>query len=72
VKGDQLDPEHLFQWDMVVENYPGSEDYDPTMPWMYKATLSEDGTVEVAADYKCFVDDVRPTDPLYVKCWAAA
>jgi len=67
-----LDPENPFQWDMVVENYPRSEDYDPTMPWMYKATLSEDGTVEVAADYKCFVDDVCPTGPLYVKCWAAA
>jgi len=43
---------------MVIENYPRSEDYDPMMPWMYKATLSEDRAVEVAADYKCFVDDV--------------
>jgi len=49
---------------MVVKNYPGSEDYDPTMPWMY-------GTVEVAVDYKCFVDNVCPTGPSYVKCWAA-
>jgi hypothetical protein len=57
IRGSQKDPTNIFWWDDVVLNLPGSDDYDPSRPWVYKVCL-EDG--RIAADLFIFVDDLRP------------
>jgi len=57
--GDRHDKENVFRWDQVVLNLPGSADYDPTKPWVYKSR--KDGSI--AADIHKYVDDARETAP---------
>lgn len=57
--GDPTDRTNVYRWDHVVLNLPGNEDYDASMPWVYKARA--DGTI--AADLHKYVDDVRVTAP---------
>ena len=54
IQGDPKDPKNIFRHDKVVLNLPGSEDYDPSMPWVHKLRLSDGG---IAADLPIFVDD---------------
>jgi len=61
--GDPDDPTNVFRWDRVVLNLPGSDDYDPSKPWVYKAR--SDG--KIAADLHKYVDDVRETAPTKVE-----
>ena len=65
LKGDRSDPNNVFRWDRVERNLPGSESYDPSLPWMYK--VRRDGTM--AADLFIYVDDLRPTGPSKGECW---
>jgi hypothetical protein len=69
IRGDHTDPENVFRWDTVVMNLPGSEDYDPSKPWVAKYRI-EDG--RLAADLFIFVDDFRPTGPSRADAWQAA
>jgi hypothetical protein len=62
IKGDRLDPDNVFRWDVVRLNLPGSEDYDPTLPWVSKVRMS-DG--KIAADLFIYVDDARSTGSNY-------
>jgi hypothetical protein len=39
IRGDPGDPENVFRWDSVVLNLPGSQDYDPSKPWVAKYRL---------------------------------
>lgn len=66
--GDRSDEQNVFRWDRVVLNLPGSEDYDSSMPWVYKAR--RDGTL--AADIHKYVDDVRITAPTKADAEAAS
>ena len=63
--GDRLDPKNPFQWKKVVENYPGTQDYNPTLPWIRK--VREDGLT--AADLHDYVDDLRVTAPTEDVAW---
>jgi hypothetical protein len=58
IRGDPSDPTNVFCWDEVVLNLPGSDDYDPSKPWVTKYRM-EDG--RIAADLFIVVDDLRPT-----------
>jgi hypothetical protein len=69
IRGDRKDPSNVFRWDEVVLNLPGDEDYDPSMPWVYKVRCN-DG--RIAADLFIFVDDLRPTGPSRKDAWLAA
>jgi hypothetical protein len=60
IAGDPKDPNNVFRYDKVRLNLPGSDDYDPTMPWVHKVRF-KDG--KIAADFLVFVDDARPTGP---------
>jgi hypothetical protein len=60
IRGDPDDPNNVFRWDSVELNLPGSEDYNPSKPWVAKYHM-EDGCI--AADLFIFVDDLRPTGP---------
>jgi hypothetical protein len=54
IQGDHLDEGNIFQWDYVRLNFPGSEDYDPNLPWVSK--VGKDG--RIAADLFTFIDDL--------------
>ena len=68
ILGDPTDTNNPFQWVDVILNLPGSNDYDPGKPWVYKIRL--DG--KIACDIFIYVDDLRPTGPTEETCRAAA
>ena len=65
ILGDRQDSENVFRWDAVRMNLPGSETYDPTLPWVSKIRL-DDG--RIAADLFIYVDDVRLTGSSAEEC----
>jgi hypothetical protein len=68
LKGARDDPLNVFRWDKVILNLPGSIDYNPTKPWVYK--VREDDVM--AADLFTYCDDLRPTAPSEEECWDGA
>jgi hypothetical protein len=66
--GAKDDRKNVIRWDRVVMNCPGAAEYNPVMPWVYKAR--RDGTL--AADVLTYVHDNRPTGPTESECWMAA
>eukprot|EP00978_Attheya_sp_CCMP212_P001843 scaffold3811_cov53-Attheya_sp.AAC.2 len=62
------DPNNIFRWDSVEFNLPGSKDYDPSLPWVYKVRLS-DG--KIAVDVFGFVDNFRQTGNSAKEAWLA-
>ena len=65
ILGDRLDPDNVFRWDKIRMNLPGSESYDPSLPWVSKVRL-DDG--KIAADLFIYVDDVRLTGSSSEEC----
>jgi hypothetical protein len=55
--GDPEDKAKVFCWDNVKRNLPGSEEYDPSLPWVYK--VRRDGSL--ASNFFFYVDDNRTT-----------
>jgi len=52
-----------FHWDSVLLNLPGTDGYEPHLPWIYKIRFDGCRAVEIVI----FVDDARlsaPTEPL--------
>ena len=64
-KGNRKDKHNIFRWDKVVLNLPGSNNYDPSKPWVYKAR--EDGVN--AGDLFSYVNDYKNTTPSKQECW---
>jgi hypothetical protein len=60
IRGDHTDSSNIFCWDRVKLNLPGSNEYDPSQPWVAKYQ-TEDG--HIASDLFIFVDHLRPTGP---------
>lgn len=56
ILGDLADENNPFAWDEMKLNLPGSEAYDPTMPWMYKWNSKRKC---MPAFFGTYVDDVR-------------
>jgi hypothetical protein len=69
IRGDRRDCANVFRWDIIILNLPGSEEYDPSLPWVYKCR-SSDG--KVAVDVFGFVDDFRQTGNTSKEAWLAA
>ena len=57
--GDPKDADNVFCFDRVVENLPGTKEYNPLLPWVYK--VPADG--RIAADVHIYVDNGRLTAP---------
>ncbi|OEU18475.1 hypothetical protein FRACYDRAFT_236751 [Fragilariopsis cylindrus CCMP1102] len=53
--GDPADENNPFQWDRVIENLPGTQEYDPSLPWIMK--MRRDG--KSASDIAQYVNDMR-------------
>ncbi len=66
--GDRNDPTNPFRWEHVVLNLPGSEGYDPSLPWVMK--VRSDG--HLACEIYVYVDDGRITGWSKLECWRAA
>ena len=69
IRGDQNNPANVFCWDMAVLNLPGSSEYNPNKPWVYKLRLNDGRMV---ADLFIFMDDLRPTESSQKEAWLAA
>jgi hypothetical protein len=63
--GNRHDSGNPFQWEKVQLNMPGSDDYDPKIPWIAK--VMKDG--RLAADIHQYVDDLRLTAPDKELAW---
>jgi hypothetical protein len=68
IQGERRDARNIFRWGRVRLNLPGSENYNPSLPWVSKVR-AEDG--KIAADLFTFMDDLRPTGPSKKEAWAA-
>lgn len=66
LRGNPLDPQNLFHYDVVALNLPGQSTYDPALPWVFKFR-SKDSTI--ANDFFVYVDDVRTTGFTSEECW---
>ena len=66
--GKRTDQNNPYQWERVELNLPGSEDYDPTLPWVMKVRI--DG--HLACEIYVYVDDCRITGWSKLECWRAA
>jgi hypothetical protein len=69
IRGDPLNPSNPFGFDMVCLNSPGSANYDPARPWVFKCHRS---TGKLANDFFVYVDDVRATGGNERDCWACS
>ena len=65
-RGDPLDENNPFFWDRIVLNLPGSEIFNPSMPWVCKLNSKVN---RIAADFITFVDDLRVTGYSTENCW---
>jgi len=68
IKGDPSDEDNPFRWDEAVTNLPGSDDYDPSKPWIFKLRKN-DGCL--ACDVFIYVDDLRVTGCTRLEAWKA-
>jgi hypothetical protein len=56
VVGDRTLIDNPFHWSSVKQNLPGTPEYDPTMPWVYRVNANGN----IAGIVKTYVDDLRP------------
>ena len=71
IRGDRKDPANVFRWDHVRLNLPGQDDYEPSLPWVSKVKILEDGSTVLAADLHTFMDDLRPCGSTKEESWRA-
>ena len=57
IRGDRRDGSNPFQWESLMLNLPGTEAYNPSLPWVMQ--LRADNSM--ASGLTCFVDDQRVT-----------
>jgi hypothetical protein len=56
IKGNPSDEENMFRWDYIALNLPGSQSYQPGIPWICKR---RNGDGKLACDFLIYVDDIR-------------
>jgi hypothetical protein len=65
IVGDISDPSNPFAWDTVKLNLPGTEEYDPSMPWVYRWNSVEE---KMASFFGTYIDDIRGGGPSELDC----
>jgi hypothetical protein len=68
VLGDPTSLSNPFRWDKVVINTPGSQDYNPRLPWIDK--VRADGLI--AADMHTYIDNNRVTANDAEEAWRSS
>jgi hypothetical protein len=66
--GDRHDPANALQWQSVILNLPGTADYSPLRPWVYRVTKSG----HMAGATPAYVDDLRPVGHSETHCFQVA
>jgi hypothetical protein len=69
IRGDPSKSTNVFRWDIIQLNLPGSQAYDPSLPWVSKLWAT-DG--KIACDLIIYVDDVRTMGGSFQECRAAS
>ena len=69
VLGDHRCLDNPFRWDQVVLNLPGSESYEPKLPWVYKFDSLEQ---RLASFFVTYIDDIRTGGASESLAWAAS
>jgi hypothetical protein len=65
VQGNRAEVANPFHWASVRLNLPGSEGYNPSLPWVSRLTLSG----YMAGTFKRYVDDLRTVGGTEDACW---
>jgi len=65
--GDHKDKGNPFHWEEIILNLPGSWNYDPTLPWVFKVRY--DG--HLGCEIYIYVDNGKVTGWCKVACWEA-
>jgi hypothetical protein len=65
VQGNRAVAHNPFHWASVRLNLPGSEGYDPSLPWVSRLTSSG----HMAGTFKRYVDDLRTVGSTEDACW---
>ena len=65
--GNRLDKNNIFGWSQVLLNFPGSDKYNPSLPWVSKRTAD----FEIPPDDFTFVDDICVVGSTESKCYIA-
>ena len=65
ILGNRLELSNPFYWDTLKLNFPGTLDYEPAMPWVYKWN---DIAQEMAAFFGTYVDDIRAGGSSEIAC----
>lgn len=53
---DHVDPSNNFCWDKIILNLPGSDDFNPTLPFVIKWNSERK---LISAAIKAYIDDLR-------------
>ena len=69
IRGDRGSEQNVLKWDNVRMNFPGQEDYDPSLPWVSKVRVC-DG--RIACDLFIYIDDARTCGGSAEQCRLAA
>jgi hypothetical protein len=65
IVGDRSDPLNPFFWDSVKLNLPGTSDYNPSMPWVYRWNSRQS---QMAAFFGTYIDDIRGGGASEIDC----
>jgi hypothetical protein len=68
-RGNNLDKSNALRWDTVILNLPGSPEYDPSKPRVYKWDRE---VMKMAGELIFFVDDGRASGHSVEHAWAIA
>ena len=66
--GNRLNKKNLFQWEVAKLNLPGSETYDPKLPWVTK--VRTDGNL--GCEVYIYVDSGQIVGHTEFTCWEVA
>ena len=56
IRGKENDPTNPFHWDKVVINAIGQEDFNPSLPWVFKYDSTRNW---IAGDVRSYEDNLR-------------
>ena len=68
-RGDPCEPDNPFGYDRIIENLPGSAQYNPLHPWIMKWN---EVVQQIAAEVICYCDDLRINGYSLENAWAAS
>ena len=65
IVGDRRDKDNPFYWDCAILNMPGTNTYNPAMPWVYKWNGIKN---QMASFFGTYIDDIRGGGSTEIDC----